>query len=88
MFSEKTNALVNETISGVFGLITSVTVSIHSLTLSEEQVVAFCEATPNGVELWEEFRAAQRMSAAPDTYGFGDFIKETLAKTEHPYTAG
>lgn len=70
--------------AGVIGVLTGFMVGCSALGLSEEQIVAFCEATPNGGDLWDIFRARRDSPEVPEDYNFKSFMIEILAKTKHP----
>jgi len=76
--------LLQETIGDELGLKTCIPLASDTLGLSDDQIVAFCEATPNGETLWKKFRAQRNSPDTPADYDFMTFMVEVLAKTDHP----
>jgi len=77
---------LTETIGNEPRIISSLADAINYLDLSTEQILAFCEATPNGQELWEMFESQRDNPELSDVYDFISFVAKVLASTDFPVT--
>lgn len=75
---------LEKTTDNVFGLVAGVASSIDQLDLSEDQIMAFCDATPDGGQLWREFTTRRDGGETKEHYGFADYMKEVLSNTDYP----
>ena len=76
--------MMKEAIGNVLGLMTAVPLTVRSLRLNVDQIIAFCDAVPKGEELWVRFRTRRDRPDAPADYNFESFVVEILATTDHP----
>lgn len=84
MSTQSTEQLVEETTGGISGLMASIPHAATVLGISEDQLGVFCRNTPNGEELWVQFRTRRDSKETSASYHFIDFIREVLAETGHP----
>lgn len=75
---------LDQTVDGIIGVLAGITAAKDALSLSDDQVTAFCDATPNGSELWDQFKARRNSEETPNGYNFTLFVIEVLAKTSRP----
>jgi|GEM_PF-2133033 len=75
---------LNQTIGGVFALMACIKSASNALGLTNEQIMAFCDATPNGEELWKKFTAKRDSPDTPEDYNFISFMTEILANIDQP----
>lgn len=76
---------LDKKIGGLLTLRIGVEHAIHQLGPSNEQLEAFCKATPeDSVELLAAYEARKDAAEDPKKYLFPDYMKEVLAKTEYP----
>ena len=78
---------LQQTIDDLIGVQMGIMSASDLLGLSNEQLEAFCDATPNGEELWDKFKARRDSKETPDNYDFKNFMVEILAETKCPVEA-
>ena len=59
--------------------------AVDNLDLSKEQIIAFCQTTPDNEELRRMYLGS-RGSRDEAEYNFEDFVVNVLADTKHPVT--
>lgn len=79
--------VLEKKMGGVFGLMRCIPEASEQLGLSNDQILAFCRATPNGEELWRQFTSRRDSPGMPDDYNFCSFMADVLADIDrqvHP----
>jgi len=75
---------MKQSAANVFGLLACFHAVVPELGLNPDQIIAFCDATPKGEELWRMFTARRDSEETTEDYNFKSFMIEILAKTDHP----
>ena len=76
--------LMRKTIAEVVGLRMCIPAVVRKLGLNPEQIIAFCNATPDGEELCSDFMERRTNEAPTRFYDFAAFVIEVLSGTDHP----
>lgn len=75
---------MEQAVGGIFGLMAALPAAVRQLRLDVDQIIAFCDAVPQGEQLWIAFRTRRDAPGAPEDYNFISYVTDVLATTANP----